>query len=241
MTPWLIPVFAASLAGSLHCAAMCGPFMGAVVSLGSERRPAALGQAGYHAGRLITYLVLGAASGFLGSALDSGATYAGLGRISAIVAGAVLVLSGASALFASRGVVQLRRRAPRRFGSWLGAVLARTRSSRPLPRALVLGLSTTLVPCGWLYAFVATAAGTGRVLPAMSVMFAFWLGTIPALMVAGVGMRSLSARLGARARVLSGCLVVASGVSLLALRAGAVPGPRIEAANAQAPCPLHRH
>lgn len=240
MTPWFIPIFAASLAGSLHCAAMCGPFMGAVVGFGPERRPPALTQAAYHAGRLATYLALGAASGFLGRVLDVGATYAGIGRISAIVAGALLLLSGASSLFASRGFVPLRRRAPRRLGTSLGVLLAKMQNTRPFPRALLLGLATTFVPCGWLYAFVATAAGTGRALSGMGVMFAFWLGTIPALVAASVGLHGLSVRLGKQARLVSGCLVVASGISLLALRAGAQPRLAVEA-HASPSCPLHRH
>jgi sulfite exporter TauE/SafE len=56
----------------------------------------------------------------------------------------------------------------------------------PVSRALLLGLLTTLLPCGWLYAFVATAAGTGSAPAAMLVMGAFWLGTVPLL--AGLGL-----------------------------------------------------
>jgi sulfite exporter TauE/SafE len=58
----------------------------------------------------------------------------------------------------------------------------------PALRALLLGLFTTLLPCGWLYAFVATAAGTGSVSAAVMVMAAFWLGTVP--MLAGLGLAS---------------------------------------------------
>jgi sulfite exporter TauE/SafE len=35
-------------------------------------------------------------------------------------------------------------------------------ASRPEVRAAILGLGSALLPCGWLYAFVVTAAGTGR-------------------------------------------------------------------------------
>ena len=33
MSPYWIPVFLASVGGSLHCAAMCGPFMAAVTGI----------------------------------------------------------------------------------------------------------------------------------------------------------------------------------------------------------------
>lgn len=245
MSPFLVPIVLASLAGSLHCAAMCGPFMAAVVGFSADGRSGPSAHVAYHAGRLVTYLVLGAAAGLVGGALDLAGSQAGLGRISAVVAGVVLVFWGASALFARERVVRLARRAPFRAGAFLGLALSRIKRTPPTPRAFLLGLATTFVPCGWLYAFVATAAGTGRVLSAMSVMFAFWLGTVPALLAAGVGLQRLSARLGERARVLSGSLIIASGVLLLALRVGALPLHSADKAEARGPmpasCPLHRH
>ncbi len=48
-------------------------------------------------------------------------------------------------------------------------------------RSLGIGAITVLLPCGWLYLFVIFAAGTGAVLPAIAVMSAFWLGTLPSL------------------------------------------------------------
>lgn len=216
---WL-PILIASLAGSLHCAAMCGSFVAAVTGLDPGERGGARLQIAYHLGRLSTYLGLGAAAGGLGGAMDWAGDRAGLGRVSALFAGGLLIAWGVSELLPSRTFVQLRRRAPTRAGVWLGAALARIRGAPPVPRAYLLGLSTTLVPCGWLYAFVMTAAASGRVSTAMGSMFVFWLGTLPALIAAGVGLRRLFARLGAHARTVSSVLIVASGVLLLALRNG---------------------
>jgi sulfite exporter TauE/SafE len=44
---------------------------------------------------------------------------------------------------------------------------------------------TTLLPCGFLYAYVTVAAGTGTPLAGMLVMAAFWAGTVPVM--AGLG------------------------------------------------------
>jgi sulfite exporter TauE/SafE len=227
-----IPIVIASLAGSLHCAAMCGPFSAAVCGVGAEGRVNPLNQVAYHLGRLLTYLGLATAAGLLGSALDLAGSAAGIGSASAFVAGGLLVIWGVSTLFAERGLVSLKRRAPRRLGALLGSTLTRVRGLPPLPRAFALGLSTTLLPCGWLYAFVATAAGSGGVAPALGVLSAFWLGTIPALVTAGVGLRGLTTRLGEHARVATASLIVVSGVVVLALRAGAEPA---SAARAAAP------
>lgn len=244
MTAVWLPILVASVAGSLHCAAMCGSFSAAVCVGGADGRPSGLAQAAYHLGRLVTYLALALMAGLLGNALDLAGNAAGVGRVSAFVAGGLLVVWGLTTLFATRGLSKLRRRAPRRLGSALGPALARLRALPPLPRAFALGLSTTLVPCGWLYAFVATAAGSGGVVPALSIMFAFWLGTVPALVAAGFGLRRLLSRFGAHARVATASLIVISGVVVLAARVLATPGVGAAEGAANAPempanCPLH--
>ncbi|HEX6764499.1 MAG TPA: sulfite exporter TauE/SafE family protein [Polyangiaceae bacterium] len=247
MSPFWIPVFLASLGGSLHCAAMCGPFMAAVTGFGAGGRARFSTHAAYHAGRLCTYLALGAAGGLVGATLDLAGRAAGFGRVSALVAGVILVAWGLSALVVRERLVKLRRRAPSALGGLLGRALAWLSRFPPFPRALLLGLSTTLVPCGWLYAFVATAAGTGGVASALGVMLVFWLGTLPALVGAGFGLHQLFSRLGARGRTLSAALIAASGLVLLGLRveAPAAARPREKAPASTgatiAPCPFHPH
>ena len=247
MSPHWAAVLVASLGGSLHCAAMCGPFVCAVSGSGSPGRVGPATHAAYHFGRLGTYLVLGAIAGGLGGALDLAGRAAGIARVSAVVAGLLLVAWGASSLVARQRLVRLRRSAPTRLGALLGRVLARSARLPPLPRGLLLGFSTTLVPCGWLYAFVATAAGTGSVPSALAVMLAFWTGTLPALVGASLGLGQLFARLGERARAVSAVLIVASGVLLLGLRLDVPPAvasavaSKSPATAAPAPCPLHPH
>jgi uncharacterized protein len=243
MSPFLWPVLVGSLAGSLHCAAMCGPFAAGVGSLARGRRGGYVVHAAYHAGRLLTYLALGGSAALVGQALDLAGKSAGLSRVSAIVAGTLLVLFGLSTLAHERGLLELRRRAPRRWGTLLGSVLARVRDLPVVPRAALLGLSTTLVPCGWLYAFVATAAASGSFVSGVGVMAAFWLGTVPALLIAGVGVAKLAARFGTHARAATASLTVGAGVLVLVLRAaGPVPaGEASTPTGTPASCPLHPH
>jgi uncharacterized protein len=243
MNALLWPVLLASLAGSLHCAAMCGPFAASVGGFARGERGGYAAHAAYHAGRLLTYLVLGGTAAALGQALDLAGKSAGVSRVSAVVAGALLVLFGLSSLAQDRGLVKLRRRPMLRLGTMLGSVLARVRSLPVVPRAALLGLSTTLVPCGWLYAFVAAAAASGDVTSGIGIMAAFWLGTVPALVVAGVGVGKLVKRFGAHARAATASLTVATGVLVLVLRASG-PAPSNAAptaAEAPASCPLHPH
>jgi len=243
MSPLFVPVMVASVAGSLHCAAMCGPFVAAVAGFAPAGRGGHAAHAAYHLGRLTTYLFLGGAAALAGQALDLAGKAAGFASVSAIIAGGSLVLGGLSALASNHGLVKLRRQAPTRWGTLLGRWLARIRGLPGVPRALLLGLSTTLVPCGWLYVFVATAAAAGRFEAGALVMFAFWLGTLPALVVAGVGLQKLVAKFGAHARTASAALAVAAGVVVLSLRAAAPASVDITDGSTKAPtsCPLHPH
>jgi sulfite exporter TauE/SafE len=243
MNALLWPVLLGSVAGSLHCAAMCGPFAASVGGFARNERGGYTAHAAYHAGRLLTYLTLGGTAALLGQALDLAGKSAGVSRVSAVVAGALLVVFGLSTLAQDRGLVTLRRRPMLRLGTILGHVLSRMRDLPVVPRAALLGLSTTLVPCGWLYAFVAAAAASGEVVSGVGIMAAFWLGTVPALVVAGIGVGKLVKRFGAHARAATASLMVATGVVVLVLRAaGPVPGDAAtDTAKTPASCPLHPH
>jgi uncharacterized protein len=60
------------LAGSVHCAGMCGPLMLTVSGGGPLNASTLLRMLVYHSGRVLMYLVLGAAAGFAGHGLSFG-------------------------------------------------------------------------------------------------------------------------------------------------------------------------
>lgn len=197
-------VLTASLAGSPHCLGMCGPFCAVATAPPSDVAPAELRvrgrpvrrgwlapHAAYHGGRLVTYTVLGAAAGTLGAAVDLTGSALGISRAAAVTAGATMVLMGLRALLQRRGVHLARWPMPR----WARAGLHRGhRAAQSLPppvRAGVIGMMTTLLPCGWLYAFAVVAAGTGDAIAGAVIMAAFWLGTLPALAVLGLTLHGL--------------------------------------------------
>ena len=100
----------------------------------------------------------------------------------------------------------------------------------PVARALAIGSLTALLPCGWLYLFAATAAGTGGALSGAAVMAAFWAGTVPALALVGIGARRLAGPLARRAPAFSATLLVVLG--LLALGGRLTPPSFADAAVA---------
>ncbi len=217
MTTLLLTVFVASLVGSLHCIGMCGPFVafysGADGSGGAKRL---LSHSAYSAGRLLTYALFGLAAGSVGAALDVAGSLAGVQRIAGFVAGGVMILWGVVALLQLRGVKIFRH------GSGNGRVARALRrgfsvvsNKPPIVRAGVVGLLSGFLPCGWLWAFVVTAAGTGNALTGAAVMTAFWAGTVPALLAVGFGTQLVSAPLRRHIPAVTAILLV--GLGLLAI------------------------
>lgn len=235
-------VFVASLIGSAHCAAMCGGFACLASAAPSRRaswRDAGAASAAYHTGRLVSYVGLGAVAGLVGQGLEHAGSLAGVQRTAAIAASVLLILWGLTQLAEQQGMRVPWPSPLRGVQQWLGGRLAALQQHPPAVRGAALGLLTTLLPCGWLYAFVVTAAGTGAPLPAMITMAVFWLGTVPALVAVGVGARTLTGPLRTRLPQLTALALVAVGVFSLARRAPmAVPHPHGDAIHGNA---IHGH
>jgi uncharacterized protein len=208
-------VLVASLLGSLHCAGMCGGFVALYAGDPGRRDGVMAGHIAYNLGRLMAYAALGALAGTLGAALDLGGGLLGFQRVAAALAGAFIALWGAVLLLESLG-----KRVPR-FGppSWLQGSVSRgvrlIAGWRPVTRALAVGLLTGCLPCGWLYAFVVTAAGTGSAAVGAALMTVFWLGTLPIMVSLGVGLRGLAGPL--RRYVPTACAMAMILVGLLAV------------------------
>lgn len=216
-------VFVASLAGSLHCAGMCGGFV-AFYAPGDRRHTRA--HLAYNGGRLMTYVVLGVVFGGVGAAVNLAGSLAGVRRIAAPAAGSLMVLWGTLALWQAIDARGPRLAAPRWLTRWTGGLLARLGRRPPLTRALLLGLLSTLLPCGWLYGFATLAAGTGNPGRGAAVMAAFWAGTVPMMLGLGVSLQALSVPLRRRLPAITALAMIAVGMFWLAGRTGlaALPG-----------------
>ena len=215
MAPLFWTVLTASLLGSLHCAGMCGGLV-AVYAADAGGRGA---HVAYHGGRLLIYAGLGAAAGALGGLVDMAGDLIGVATLAAAVAGATVALWGVLKLLALYDERVQGAGLPAWFQRRLGAWMSRIRRLPPLTRAGLLGLSTSLLPCGWLYAFVAVAGGTGAPLLGAGVMGTFWLGTVPALAAIGVGVRKLAKPLGRRLPVVSALALIVVGLGTVWARA----------------------
>jgi sulfite exporter TauE/SafE len=214
MTAMLITVLIASLVGSLHCVGMCGAFVAFAVGTGEAPGVGnkSLLIAAYNGGRLVTYMALGAAAGGLGAALDLGGSYIGIQRTAAALAGAVMIVFGTVALLRIKGVRLPKAPLPGMLVKIVSVGQGLAMAMRPLPRALTIGLLTTLLPCGWLYAYAAVAAGTASPVYGALTMAAFWLGTLPALVAVGAGVQSLAGVLGKHLPTATAIVIVLVGL-----------------------------
>jgi len=92
------------------------------------------------------------------------------------------------------------------------AVAARAGSiASPLLRAAAIGALSALLPCGWLWAFLAVAAGTASSTAGALVMTAFWAGSVPILSAIAFGAGRFGQLLRGRAGAVMGAVMIALG------------------------------
>lgn len=230
MLPLMITVLSASLLGSLHCAGMCGGLM--FFALGSDQQTSGPSrrtlQCAYHGGRVITYTILGIAAGAIGQAVDFGGSYLGLQRAAAVFAGVMMIGFGLITLARLRGVKIAHVKVPAPLRRGVERAQRAAFALTPFKRALSIGLLTTLLPCGWLYAYAFIAAGTASPFWGGLTMIIFWVGTLPVMVSLGAGIQFLSGRLNRKLPYLTAGAVVVVG---LMTATGRMHAPEMSRAN----------
>lgn len=154
--------------GSWHCAAMCGGF-----AMAPRPLP-------YQAGRLLSYVAVGALLGWAGATATE---WIGSKLVLGIAGALLLLMSWArvgsvETPVAAQNGFSLRSFLWLALGPWLRKPGAQSR--------FLLGTLTGTFPCGLLYAGWLQAAGTSSPLLGATSMAAFWLGTLPGLLLPGV-------------------------------------------------------
>lgn len=217
MTTLLGSVLVASLVGSPHCAGMCGGLVAFCTGVGGGAK-SRTALAAYHAARLASYAAVGAVAGALGMALDLGGGAIGLSRTAAIVAGLAICLFGIATLLQLAGARVACLPAPKRLVDLLKKVHGFAMRRGPVLRSTIVGLATPLLPCGWLWAFAAIAAGTASLAWGAVVMIVFWLGTVPILTVVGVGLSWIPAQARRSLAALAAVAMIAVGLHTAVVR-----------------------
>ena len=212
-----------------HCASMCGPIV-AAFALSADR---AADQANperwsFHLllnlGRLLSYLVIGAGIGALGSVLVAGGQLAGLGsslrQVMTILTGLLLIGFGLSQICPGQlPKIPILHPLAGRLHQSLSQQMVNLSLSRSRWTPFWLGAVWGLIPCGFLYAAQIKAAETGSLGRGAATMLAFGLGTLPTMLGVGISASKLSADRRSQLFRVGGWITLSVGVLTL-LRTG---------------------
>jgi hypothetical protein len=213
--PLLGAALVTGLLGSAHCLGMCGGISGLFAvnaSAASTRRDLPMAIT-YNLGRVVSYVVMGAAVALLGQTLvDS------IPRLAApvrLLSGLLIVLVGLQVAFNWRALAPIEKAG----ASLWQRIAPAAQNLLPVtskPRALGLGLLWGWLPCGLVYSVLLLAATTANALTGGLVMLAFGIGTMPAMIVTGLSASKLSTFM-SRRRLGAGLLIVVLGLATLAM------------------------
>ncbi|HWV15806.1 MAG TPA: sulfite exporter TauE/SafE family protein [Cellvibrio sp.] len=196
MTDWallssmsiLLPMFIMGLVSSAHCIGMCGGIMGALtMAIPAEASGKRWGiLLAYNLGRIVSYSVMGFLVGlFAQQLIDLGGA-----SLLRILAGVLLIAMGLYLADWWRGLVYLEK-----IGRYLWVYVQPL--GKPLvpvnsfSKALLLGALWGWLPCGLVYSALALAMTQTPGLASGS-MLAFGLGTLPAVLAAGIAAQQLT-------------------------------------------------
>ncbi|MFH1448669.1 MAG: sulfite exporter TauE/SafE family protein, partial [Candidatus Micrarchaeota archaeon] len=180
-----------------HCIAMCGGF---VLSYSLKQKSNSfIPHLSYGAGKLISYTVIGALFGLIGSAV---AFTREMRIIAAFIAGAFLILYGF-------GMLNLLPRFASGLNlSWISKIRSYLASKGPFATGIATGF---FIACGPLQAMYVLAAGSGDIAFGAFSLFFFGLGTLPVLLGFSYVSSMISRATANRITQYSGVIVILLG------------------------------
>jgi sulfite exporter TauE/SafE/copper chaperone CopZ len=196
-----VALFILGFLTGFHCIGMCGGF---VLSYAKNIKKAGdlIPHAQYGAGKTISYTVIGAIFGLLGSFI---AFTVELRAGVAILAGVFLVVYGINMLNIIPALRKLQLRIP-------SLIPVKGRENRgPIYTGLLNGL---MIACGPLQALYIFAAGTGSAVAGAQALFFFGLGMLAPLLTFGIASNFLSATISHNVVRFSGVLVILLGLMM---------------------------
>ncbi len=177
---WVLSALLVGLAGSIHCAGMCGPIAIALPGGDETLWNVIADKSLYNFGRIITYGLIGTVAGLAGQGLY----LAGIQQWVSILTGCLLILSlilpySISKRFRSSGIMI-------RFNSYLKEKLGKLLGQKGMRSLFLIGLLNGFLPCGLVYVALAGAINTGKIINASVYMLLFGLGTFPMMFTISV-------------------------------------------------------
>jgi len=204
-------LFVIGLLTSVHCVAMCGGInlsqcIPQTASGGSAGKSAALRPSFlYNLGRVISYTVIGAVVGALGSVISFTGAMRGIVQL---LAGVFMVIMGVNMLGVFPSLRKFAPRMPRVFSRRINVEKGKNNSP------FYIGLLNGLMPCGPLQAMQIYALSTGSPVKGALSMLLFSLGTVPLMFALGALSSVLTKRFTHKVMTAGAALVVILGITM---------------------------
>lgn len=214
-SPLLVAAFVTGLLGSAHCFGMCAGISGlfAINASVASLRPQIPMAMSYNAGRVLSYAFLGMVVATLGQTVVKA-----MPEVAApvrLASGLLIVIVGLQVAFSWRFLAPVEK-AGAKIWQRIAPAAKGLLPVTSIPKALGLGLLWGWLPCGLVYSVLLLAATTANALSGGLVMLAFGVGTMPAMIMTGIGASKLS-RFMSRKRLGAGLLIVLLGLLTLAM------------------------
>jgi sulfite exporter TauE/SafE len=167
-------ILLSGLLSAPHCIGMCGGIVSAVSlqSTASARKSMLL----YNGGRLVSYMILGASMGAVGSFVDVAGQLAGVRGLASIVGGCFVLL------WIWRNIqLPLLNRLSGKLHQELSKGAASSSQGKETIHLFATGFAFGFLPCGLTYAMSINSAATGSLWQGAIVMGLFGVATFPAL------------------------------------------------------------
>lgn len=217
----LLLIMSVGFLGSFgHCAGMCGPLTVAFSLSQKNQGNSLIFQLLLNLGRMLSYALVGAALGGVGSVLIAGGQLAGIGsglrQGIAILTGLMLVWFGLRQILPDLlPQVPILHPIQGKLHQSLSLGMTQLSGQHRWWTPALLGGVWGLIPCGFLYAAQIKAAETGSILLGGITMLAFGLGTMPIML--GVGLSASKLSLSQRSQLfrLGGVVTLTIGILTL--------------------------
>ena len=218
-------IFLSSLSGSLHCVGMCS---GLMVNVVKNPRESTL----YHFGRLLGYITLGALAGKLGGAIFSSDYLRSFQLVTSVLIAALFCWTA----------IRVWKNQALHFNIIPSAILLKIQqwslNRKWVSPAFLIGLSSALLPCGWLHTFILAAVATQSPTQGALLLFFFWMGTVPALITSHVVMQKMTAPIARYSSKILAVILLVTGISTLAVKFYPLCG---NMGQVEESCPFHKN
>jgi uncharacterized protein len=201
-------LFVVGLLTGFHCVSMCGGFVISYTTKAVKNKTSVpKAHAKYAVGKLISYTVIGAIFGLVGSII----TFTPMMRgVAGVIAGLFLIIFGINMLNLIPALRKIRIPMPKVLSKFVGT--EQKKHNSPLIIGLLNGL---MIACGPLQAIYIMAAATGSMFEGAKLLFIFALGTLPIMLGFGFLTSFLSSKATNKILKASGTLVIILGIIML--------------------------